>query len=100
MAHGTHSNSINDFGDRTAELAANPKIVFLPFSESLMKPTTKRDTHQSCWQRNDARIQHHDANYPVFASEGDNDSLSLVPYDQEYMSLSIKKNGCWETLAR
>ncbi|NCF75629.1 MAG: hypothetical protein GWP45_00390, partial [Proteobacteria bacterium] len=53
-----------------------------------------------CWQQK-ANTAHSDsANYPVFDLADESTSVTLVPFDQEWMSLSILKHGRWEPLYR
>ena len=80
-----------EFGD------ANPRVVFLPFSETLLD-SAKGNT--PCWQQLTQSSRSDSANYPVFdRASGDGAGLTLVPFDQEWMSLSILKRGRWEPLS-
>jgi len=76
---------------------SSPRVVFLPFSEALMD-SAKRST--PCWQRGGKTAHSDSANYPVFDPADEATSMTLVPFDQEWMSLSILKHGRWEPLSR
>jgi len=79
------------FGD------SNPRVVFLPFSETLLD-SAKGNT--PCWQQQTQSSRSDSANYPVFDRAGDDGTgLTLVPFDQELMSLRILKRGRWEPLS-
>ena len=76
---------------------SHPRVVFLPFTEALLH-SSGRNT--PCWQQK-ANTAHSDsANYPVFDLADESTSVTLVPFDQEWMSLSILKHGRWEPLTR
>ena len=86
----TSSLEREQFGD------SNPRVVFLPFSETLLD-SAKGNT--PCWQQQTQSSRSDSANYPVFDRAGDDGTgLTLVPFDQELMSLRILKRGRWEPL--
>lgn len=82
--------------DREQIASTNPRVVFLPFSETMFD-TARRNT--PCWQQETLPSQSSSANYPVFDRASDAAGLTLVPFDQEWMSLSILKQGRWEPLS-
>ena len=87
----TSSLEREQFGD------SNPRVVFLPFSETLLD-SAKGNT--PCWQQQTQSSRSDSANYPVFDRAGDDGTgLTLVPFDQELMSLRILKRGRWEPLS-
>jgi hypothetical protein len=87
----TSSLEREQFGD------SNPRVVFLPFSETLLD-SAKGNT--PCWQQPTQSSRSDSANYPVFDRAGDDGTgLTLVPFDQELMSLRILKRGRWEPLS-
>jgi hypothetical protein len=87
----TSSLEREQFGD------SNPRVVFLPFSEKLLD-SAKGNT--PCWQQQPQSSRSDSANYPVFDRAGDDGTgLTLVPFDQELMSLRILKRGRWEPLS-
>ena len=87
----TSSLEREQFGD------SNPRVVFLPFSETLLD-SAKGNT--PCWQQQTQSSGSDSANYPVFDRAGDDGTgLTLVPFDQELMSLRILKRGRWEPLS-
>ena len=82
--------------DREQISSTNPRVVFLPFSETMFD-SAKRNT--PCWQQETKASHSNSANYPVFDRASDGAGLTLVPFDQEWMSLSILKRGRWEPLS-
>lgn len=72
-----------------------PKVVFLPFSESLMKSPRQ---HTACWQQRSELASTRVTNYPADLKTNQTNSLMLVPFDHEYMSLSVLRHGRWESL--
>lgn len=72
-----------------------PKVVFLPFSESLM---IKPRQHTPCWQRPQELASTRLTNYPADQKTNQTNDLILVPFDREYMSLSVLRHGRWESL--
>jgi hypothetical protein len=72
-----------------------PKVVFLPFSESLMKNPRQ---HTPCWQRPQELASTSLTNYPADQKTNQANDLILVPFDREYMSLSVLRHGRWESL--
>ena len=76
---------------------SHPRVVFLPFSEALLD-WAGRNT--PCWQQETKTAHSDSANYPVFDLADQATSVTLVPFDQEWMSLSILKHGRWEPLSR
>ena len=82
--------------DREEIADSNPRVVFLPFSETLLGSAPH---NTSCWQRQTPASHSNSANYPLFNLAGDANTPALVPFDQEWMSLSILKHGRWEPLS-
>lgn len=74
----------------------NPRVVFLPFSETMLDSARR---NMPCW-RQEAEPSHSDSsNYPAFDQASDAAGLTLVPFDQEWMSPSILKRGHWEPVS-
>ncbi len=88
-------------------VADSPKVVFLPFSERLLKNSA---AHVACWEDAANSSALRTANYPVSAAQMGMVSIrntagadctgpmTLVPYDQQAMSFSILRNNRWEAL--
>ena len=76
---------------------SHPRVVFLPFSEALLDSAGR---NMPCWQQETKTAHSDSANYPVFDLADQATSVTLVPFDQEWMSLSILKHGRWEPLSR
>lgn len=72
-----------------------PKVVFLPFSESLMKNPRQ---HTPCWQRPQELASTCLTNYPADQKTNQANDLILMPFDRELMSLSVLRRGLWESL--
>ena len=72
-----------------------PKVVFLPFSESLMKNPRQ---NIPCWQRPQELASTRSTNYPADQKTNQANDLILVPFDREHMSLNVLRHGLWESL--
>ena len=88
------SNEINNSARLQQE---QPRVVFLPFSESTM---TAEKAHRSCWQRQDHPSFASVSNYPVSPQVPSKHQRLLVPFDQRCMSMSVFRNGRWESLTQ
>lgn len=86
------ATTYTDCQDSTSQA---PKVVFLPFSESLLtRDQRSAAVHTPCWLRasssKDTGLS--DANYPVM------DDGQLVPYEAARMSMKVLRDGQWQSL--
>ena len=92
-----------------------PRVVFLPFSESTLTPLDKpatgqvadeqgsivsRSANQPCWQRRQLQTFADTANYPTSYTLENAFPAKLVPFDVTCMSVQVYQNGQWRTLSQ
>jgi hypothetical protein len=86
----------------------SPTLVFLPFSEDLLRVSER---NHGCWEPKQTRQTNglSKANYPCSSTSANGDeeradrnslqtSMTLVPYTQQAMSVSVLRGGQWEAL--
>ncbi len=93
--HSSFDQMATTYTDSHDSTSQAPKVVFLPFSESLLTRDQRTTAaHTPCWLRasrsTDTGLS--DANYPVM------DDGQLVPYEAARMSMKVLRDGQWQSL--